>query len=178
MEEFSDLDDETGTNIVNLNNVEITRRIVEPIEYQLPDVNKTFNKAHINNIYSNLNNNIINFENPIEIQSFDNSYFSKRYIYDYDRIIDENLSNNVRNYEHNYSDNKNNYNKITENQDKQVKKLVKENPKLNRLIEIQKNYNKIYHKKEHFTGNNLIKNKENIQNKPLNPPENAFSSKK
>lgn len=174
MEEFSDLDDETGTNIVQLNNVEIARNIVEPIEYNLPELTKTNHRTNYNNLYSNLNNNnIINFENPFEIKSFDDRYFSKRYLNDYDRFIDENLTNNARIFERPYKNNNNICNNINESHGVQTNNNIKENHKMNRLIEIQKNYNKANHKKVYYAESILNENKEN---KPLNPPDNAFSS--
>ena len=176
MEEFSDLDDETGTSIVHLNNVEIARNIVEPIEYQIPEVSKAINKTHFNNLYSNLNNNIINFDNPVENKRFDNRYFSKKYINDFDRFVDENYSSNARIHEVPLNNIKNNHNNIGENNHIEFNRCNKENPKLNRLIEIQRNYNKITHKKDYFAENKLNIINENKENKPLNSPDNAFSS--
>lgn len=171
MEEFSDLDDETGTNIVHLNDVEISRNIVEPIDYQLPDVCKNINKNRFTNLYSNSNNNFINLDNNVD------RYFSKKYVNDFDRIIDENLNNNLRTYEHPFGNNFNNYNNICENHHSHPNNIAKENPKMNKLLEIQKNYNKINHKKGHFVDNKVNNDKENSEKNILNPPDYAFSSK-
>lgn len=172
MEEFSDLDDETGTNIVYMNNTDISKNIVEPIEYQLPDVNRITNKAQFNNLYSNLNDKIIKLDNPVGIRSFDNRYFSKRYINNYDKIIDDNFCSNLRINEHPHNNiNENPHINFNNNR-------INANPNLNRLIEIKKNYYKINHKKDYYAEINN-ENKENCyelnKNKSLNSPDNAFS---
>lgn len=180
MEEFSDLDDEAGTNIAQLNNIEISKNIVEPIQYNLPEMNRSIYMNKFNPLYSNLNDNIINIEDPVKIKSFENGYFSKRYLNDYDRIIDENFANHIRINENKFRNN------IIENfniNDNQIDPKIynKGNEKLNKLIELKKNYKKINNKKEQYYEMNSNENKENSkdykENKSLNSSNNAFSSK-
>lgn len=186
MEEFSDLDEETGTNIAHINNNEISRNIVEPIEYQFPDLNNKFHTIkQIDDLYSNLinnNNNLISLENNID-NNFTNNilYPKKNYISDFDKLIDQEFNNNIRpkNFE---IKNKNylNYDNGIINKIK-LNDHQKENLDLNRFLEITKNYNKIPKREKTIQKNaqneNLTSHFEfSLETNNDQNPRNAFAS--
>jgi len=184
MEEFSDLDDETGINIAQINNIDFSRSIVENIDFQKPEFNNSYNERHelnslnyqLKNKHTN-NNNFLNFHNHLENDSF--LSYPKRYSNEYDKFIDENFSNNVSPYTNEikkkdlFTHDENNTNVLRKNN-------LKDIPIMNRLIEITKNYNKINPKKDKIIFNNINENISELkiinEEKNLNSSQNAFTS--
>lgn len=189
MEEFSDLDDETGTNIANFNNIDISRNLVESIEYQTADTGITSPRKSFNFNYNNLrnenfNNNNINSKLSLENDAFSkHKFYQKKYKNDFDRFIDDDFSYNRINVDliNNKNDGRN-INKISETNENLCKEVINkkvENVNYNRFIEITKNYNKINFKRDDTVESNEVKldiNHKNIEKKNSPNSENVFAS--
>jgi len=185
MEEFSDLDEETGTNIAHINNLEISRNIVEPIEYHFPNLNnKIQDIKQFDDLSSNLiknNNNLINIENNLNNKTSNNILLPKKnYLNDFERLIDQEFShfNETKNFDIRNKDYLIDKNEVTNNFNS--KNIQREKLNLNRFIEITKNYNKIPKREKSFDNNvpnrDLISADKNILNIKNEKQSNAFAS--
>jgi len=168
MEEFSDLDEETGINIAHMNNIEISRNVVGLIEYDYPE-----NKIHINrqddlnyNLFYNFNDNLIDIDKKLERNqiniNYDSWYQKKNYLNYFDKSIDKELQNNL---------NKKDFELVKKSyfiddiedlnyNNSKAKHFRKEYNNSNRFLEITKNFNKILKREKNIDNKLLEENQE------------------